>query len=107
MYMTCPKLEQGEQPDTDLRELQFKKSNYGRVSNNIVLRYQGGLFLPESGLSTLDKLAREQKAEESFLHCSLAMSGTGATSVTSLTRPLMPPPCSARNETPMGCVRRI
>src|SRR5215471_6455694 len=67
MYMTAPKLEQGEQPDTDLRELQFKKSNYGPVSNNIVLRYQGGLFLPESSLSTLDKLAREQKAEETFL----------------------------------------
>jgi hypothetical protein len=67
MYMTAPKLEQGEQPDTDLRELQFKKSNYGPVSNNIALRYQRGLFLAESGLSTLDKLAREQKAEESFL----------------------------------------
>jgi len=62
--MTAPKLEQGEQPDTDLRELQFKKSNYGPISNNIVLRYQNGLFLPEGGLSSLDKLAREQKAEE-------------------------------------------
>jgi RecA-family ATPase len=67
MYMTAPKLEQGEQPDTDLRELQFKKSNYGPISNNITLRYQNGLFLPESGLSSLDKLAREQKAEETFL----------------------------------------
>jgi RecA-family ATPase len=65
--MTAPKLEQGEQPDTDLRELQFKKSNYGPVSNNIILRYQSGLFLPEGGLSSLDKLAREQKAEETFL----------------------------------------
>jgi RecA-family ATPase len=67
MYMTAPKLEQGEQPDTDLRELQFKKSNYGPISNNITLRYQNGLFLPESGLSSLDKLAREQKVEEAFL----------------------------------------
>ena len=67
IYMTAPKLEQGEQPDTDLRELQFKKSNYGPISNNIILRYQSGLFLPEGGLSSLDKLAREQKAEETFL----------------------------------------
>ena len=67
IYMTAPKLEQGEQPATDLRELQFKKSNYGPISNNIVLRYQSGLFLPEGGLSSLDKLAREQKAEETFL----------------------------------------
>jgi RecA-family ATPase len=65
--MTAPKLEQGEQPDTDLRELQFKKSNYGPTSNNIVLRYQNGLFLPEAGTSNLDKLAREQSAEEAFL----------------------------------------
>ena len=66
-YMTAPKLEQGEQPDTDLRELQFKKSNYGPISNNVVVRYQGGLFLPEKGLGSLDKLAREQQAEDVFL----------------------------------------
>jgi RecA-family ATPase len=66
-YMTAPKLEQGEQPDTDLRELQFKKSNYGPISNSITLRCQNGLFLPEGGTSSLDKLALEQKAEEVFL----------------------------------------
>jgi RecA-family ATPase len=67
MYMTAPKMEAGEQPDTDLRELQFKKSNYGRVSDSIVLRYCDGLFLPEGGVSGLDKIAREDKAEEAFL----------------------------------------
>jgi RecA-family ATPase len=67
MYVTAPKMEAGEQPDTDLRELQFKKSNYGHVSDSIVLRYRGGLFLPEGGISGLDKIAREQKAEEAFL----------------------------------------
>jgi RecA-family ATPase len=67
MYMTAPKLEAGEQPDTDLREIVFKKSNYGRVADSLVLRYQGGLFLPEGGVSGLDKLAREQRADEVFL----------------------------------------
>src|SRR5262249_41564943 len=52
MYMTAPKLEAGDQPGTDLRELQFKKSNYGPVSSSIVLRYQNGLFLPEGGMSS-------------------------------------------------------
>src|SRR5262249_10314937 len=33
----------------------------------ILLRYQHGLFLPEGGMSSLDKLAREQKADETFL----------------------------------------
>jgi RecA-family ATPase len=29
-YMTAPKIEPGEQPDTDLREILFKKANYSR-----------------------------------------------------------------------------
>ena len=32
-----------------------------------MLRYQRGLFLPEGGLSSLDGLARQQKADEIFL----------------------------------------
>ena len=67
MYMTAPKIDAGEQPDTDLREIVFKKSNYGKVADGMVLRYHGGLFLPEGGVSGLDKLAREQRAEEAFL----------------------------------------
>jgi RecA-family ATPase len=57
----------GEQPDDDLRELEFKKNQYGPKGETIVLRYQRGLFLPDAGLSNLDNLAREQKAEEAFL----------------------------------------
>ena len=60
-------MDAGEQPDTDLREIVFKKSNYGKVADSLVLRYQGGLFLPEGGVTGLDKLAREQRAEEIFL----------------------------------------
>ena len=67
MYMTGPKIEPGEQLDSDLRELQFKKSNYGRVGDSIILRWQCGLFLPEAGLSSLDKVARDQAADEAFL----------------------------------------
>src|SRR5262249_20594226 len=39
MYMTSPKAEAGEQPDTDLRELVFKKNNYGPISASVVLQY--------------------------------------------------------------------
>ena len=66
-YMTAPKIEAGEQPDTDLREIVFKKANYSRKGDSLVLRYQRGLFLPEAGMSSLDKLARQQVAEETFL----------------------------------------
>jgi RecA-family ATPase len=67
MYLTSPKPESGEQPDTDLRELAFKKNQYGPLSEPIILRYRNGLYLPEAGTSNLDKLAAEQQTEEVFL----------------------------------------
>ncbi|UGX91733.1 AAA family ATPase [Bradyrhizobium barranii subsp. barranii] len=56
----------GQSP-SDLRELSFLKNNYGPLSDAVVLRYQNGLFLPVSGQSTLEKLARDQKIDEAFL----------------------------------------
>jgi RecA-family ATPase len=66
-YLTSAKPEPGEQPENDLRELQFKKNQYGPLGESIVLRYRNGLFLPEAGISGLDKIAREAKADEIFL----------------------------------------
>jgi RecA-family ATPase len=66
-YLKGTKADGGEQPDGDLRELEFKKNQYGPTAETVVLRYQRGLFLPEAGMSSLDKLAREAKADEIFL----------------------------------------
>jgi RecA-family ATPase len=66
-YLKGVRPDGGEQPDGDLRQLEFKKNQYGPIGETIVLRYQGGLFLPESGLSSLDKLAREASIDEAFL----------------------------------------
>jgi RecA-family ATPase len=66
-YLKGVKASDGEQPDNDLRELEFKKNQYGPLGESIVLRYQRGLFLPESGVSNLDRLAREAKADEVFM----------------------------------------
>jgi RecA-family ATPase len=69
-YLRGMKAEDGEQPDGDLRELEFKKNQYGPSGDSIVLRYQRGLFLPVAGAgaaTSFDKLAREQKAEHVFL----------------------------------------
>ena len=49
-YLTSIKPESGEQPDNDLREIIFKKNQYGPVSENIVLRWRDGLFLPVPGV---------------------------------------------------------
>src|SRR5262249_9644302 len=66
-YLKAIKAEADQQPDNDLRELIFKKNQFGPMSANIVLRYRNGLFLPESSASGLDKIAREAKADEVFL----------------------------------------
>jgi RecA-family ATPase len=66
-YLKGVKASDGEQSDNDLRELEFKKNQYGPRGENIVLRYQRGLFLPEGGISNLDKASRAAKAEEVFM----------------------------------------
>jgi RecA-family ATPase len=65
-YLRGVKADGGEQPDGDLRQLEFKKNQYGPIGESIVLRYQRGLFLPERGLSTLEKAAHDQEVENLF-----------------------------------------
>ncbi|MGY4570484.1 AAA family ATPase [Bradyrhizobium sp. USDA 3256] len=66
-YLRAASPEDGERPDSNLRQLEFKKNQYGPLGETIVLRYQNGLFLPEAGVSSLDKLAREAAAEDLFM----------------------------------------
>ncbi len=65
----------GEQAENDLRELEFKKNQYGPLGESIVLRYQRGLFLPEAGVSNLDRAARTATAEDVFLELLRRFSG--------------------------------
>jgi hypothetical protein len=67
MYLRGIKAAEDEQPDSDLREIEFKKNNYGPKGQSIVLRYQNGLFLPEPGMSSLEKAQRDKRIEEVFL----------------------------------------
>jgi RecA-family ATPase len=76
-YLTSVKPSDGEQPENDLREIIFKKNQYGPLGESILLRYQHGLFLPETGVSDLDKLARESKAEQVFLALLRRFAGQG------------------------------
>jgi RecA-family ATPase len=66
-YLTGVKPDGGEQPDGDLRQLEFKKNQYGPIGETIVLRYQHGLFLPERGISNLEKVAREAAVDQAFI----------------------------------------
>jgi RecA-family ATPase len=76
-YLKGAKSEDGEQRDSDLRELEFKKNQYGPRGETIVLRYQRGLFLPEADISNLDKLANDAKTEEMFLDLLRRFAGHG------------------------------
>jgi RecA-family ATPase len=66
-YLKGVKADDGEPDNEDVRELQFLKNQYGRRCETVPLRYRNGLFLPEIGLSNLDKLAREVKANDLFM----------------------------------------
>ena len=65
-YLRSVKPEPGEPLDTDLREIVFKKNNYGPISESITLRWNNGLFLPVGG-TTVDQAAKEAAAQEVFL----------------------------------------
>jgi RecA-family ATPase len=65
-FMRGVKPEGGEPVDHDMRELCFRKNNYGPVSESIILRWTDGLFLPVPGV-TLDQAAREATAAHVFL----------------------------------------
>ena len=64
---SAPKNGNDEQADDGLRQLEFKKNQYGPTGETIVLCYQRGLFLPVTKMGTLDKLAAEQAADHLFL----------------------------------------
>jgi DNA polymerase len=71
-FMRGVKPEAGEPLDTDLREIVFKKNNYGSISESIVLRWSNGLFLPVSG-APADQAAKEAIAQEVFLEMLLRL----------------------------------
>jgi RecA-family ATPase len=67
LYFKRATTEKDEEPDPDLRVLEVMKSNYGPVGETVAVRWKDGLFLPVAGVSSLERLAAEQKAEQLFL----------------------------------------
>jgi RecA-family ATPase len=66
-YLNFIKPEKDEQPDPDLRELQFLKNQYGRRDDTILLRYQNGLFLPAPSANPVTQAAKGATADDVFL----------------------------------------
>ena len=53
--------------DTALRVLECKKSNYGPISETIVLRWRDGVYVVEPGKGTLERLAAEAEIDHLFM----------------------------------------
>jgi RecA-family ATPase len=66
-YLHPATTEKGDEPDPELRELTFKKNNYGPIGERVLLRWKAGVFVPEPSTGSLEKLAADQRAEELFL----------------------------------------
>jgi DNA polymerase len=66
-YLTGVKPEPGDPPDQNVRELQFKKNQYGPMGETLVVRYRNGLFLLEEGATSIDQATRQATAEEIFV----------------------------------------
>ena len=97
-YLKGVKADQGEQPENDLRELEFKKNQYGPLGESIVLRYQAGLFLPVTGASNLDRAARTTTAEAVFVDLLRRFSGQHRNVSDKPTAPNFAPTAFAKEE---------
>jgi RecA-family ATPase len=57
---------QDGEPKGHRRGIEFRKNNYGPISEEIVVEYRNGLFLPVTG-TTVDQAERYERAEETYL----------------------------------------
>src|SRR5262249_32917985 len=78
MYLHGVKAEKDQQPNSNLRLLEFLKNQYGPVSESITLEWQGGLYLPVGG-ATFDAATRRERAREVFIAILQRYEGEGRT----------------------------
>ena len=62
MYLKA--FSESENDDSALRVLECKKSNYGPISERIVLRWRNGVFVPEPSTGSLEKAAADRDVED-------------------------------------------
>jgi RecA-family ATPase len=56
-----------DERDSDLRVLEWMKSNYGPVSERLVVRYRNGVYVPEPSTGSAEQLMAERVVEGIFL----------------------------------------
>jgi RecA-family ATPase len=77
LYMRAPTTAKGEEIDSDVREIQFLKNNYGRQGDSIQIRWENGVFVPKSGPASFERIARDRDDEHRFLDLLAKYEGQG------------------------------
>jgi RecA-family ATPase len=67
MYLSSVKTKEGDEPDVNLRRLEFKKNNYGPVASAVDLVWEKGIYRPVAPLGSLARMAVDQNADRTFL----------------------------------------
>jgi RecA-family ATPase len=67
MYLRPAVTEEGEEPDPELRQLEFRKNNYGPLAERILIRWKNGVYVPEPGTGSLERAAADAKTDNIFL----------------------------------------
>jgi RecA-family ATPase len=63
------KQEEGEQPIGDVREIVFKKNQYGEIAASVRVQYRNGVFVPVTNASPLERAVAEASVDKAFLTC--------------------------------------
>jgi RecA-family ATPase len=66
-YMHAVKIGDDIEPDKDLRQIEFMKSNYGPIAATVTVRWKAGVFVLEPKGGSLQQLAHDAKADDVFL----------------------------------------
>jgi len=66
-YLTTVKADKDDEPNPNLRKLEFKKNNYGPIARTIELRWERGVYVPVGGIGSVEKMAKEHTAERLFI----------------------------------------
>jgi hypothetical protein len=62
------KMQDGTEPNKDLRTFEGMKNNYGERGGKFDLVFEKGLFRRVTGPTSFEKMARQQKLNETFLN---------------------------------------
>lgn len=77
LYLTAPTRGEDSDPDSDVRQLEVKKTNYGPPGECVRLRWENGIFVLASGAASPQQIAAEHAIERAYLDCLDAATAQG------------------------------